>query len=192
MKALEPCTVIGATLDDLPELMSLLRVMHSEGGMFDLDEDCARAFYLRTLRDKEGIIGVIRGEGSEIRAAIHLLIARFWYTSKYHVEEVYNFVRPEFRRSNYADAMLRFAKNAQAELNIPAMIGILTNSRMEAKVRLYRRRLGMPSGAFFLIGAHWVNETAADDSLWRVHQRTRKKRVVGEEALPLTNGAASG
>ena len=188
MKALEPCTVYGATSDDLPEIMRLLRIMHKESGLFELDEECAREMFLRALRDKEGVIGVIRGDGAEIKALLFMIITRFWYTTKFHLEEILNFVAPSHRRSNYADALIRYAQHTADELKIPAVIGVLTNSRMEAKVRLYRRRLGMPAGAFFVYNSTMINGCAESDHLWREHTRTRKKRA---DVMPLTNGSAT-
>lgn len=175
MKATEPCTVIGATMADLPEIMRLLHIMHAESGLMPLDEDCARDMFINALEKKQGVIGVIRGEATEIRAILMMVITRFWYTTKFHLEELFNFISPEHRKSNYADALIRFAKHSADELKIPLVIGVLTSERMEAKVRLYRRRLGMPAGAFFVHGAPWYSERAVNDDLWRTHTRGRKK-----------------
>ncbi len=184
--------VHSATRDDLPELMRLLHIMHAEGGMFPLDEECALEMFGRALdqRQKQGIIGIIRGDDADIRAFMYLMITRFWYTSQYHLEEIFNFVRPDHRRSNYADAMLRYAIHCADDIGVPLLIGVLTNLRMESKVRLYRRRLGMPAGAFFVHGAKWVNERAPNDDIWRTHTRGGRKRnkrqMANGDMLPLS------
>jgi hypothetical protein len=36
------------------------------------------------------------------------------------------------------------------------VIGVLTNHRMEAKVKLYRKKFGKPAGAFFVVGGKWA------------------------------------
>ena len=179
MKATEPCTVHCATEADLDEIMRLLRIMHAEGGMFPLDEECARDMFMRAMRvkNKEGLLGIIRGEGAEIRAMIYLLLTRFWYTSAYHIEELFNFVHPDHRHSNYADALLRFAGHSSEQLGIPLLIGVLTNARMAAKVRLYRRRLGMPVGAIFVKNTTWINERAEDVKLWQDPRGGRGRKV---------------
>ena len=41
------------------------------------------------------------------------------------------------------------------------MIGVLSNHRTEAKVRLYERQFGKPSGAFFLYNARTGTQRAA-------------------------------
>jgi hypothetical protein len=151
VKAAEPCTVVGATLDDLREIMRLLRLLHVEGCFFPLDEQLAEETFIRALRPvgKEGIIGIIRGEGPEIKAMMFLEIRRTWYTASYHLSEVFNYVAPEHRKSNYADALIRYAKHCADELKIGLVIGVLSNQKTLPKIRLYRRRLGMPAGAFF-------------------------------------------
>ena len=79
-----------ATRADEQEIMQLLHVMHFENGMMPLDEECASRFFDLSFDRKGGIIGVI-GEQGNIKAAISLLITRFWYTSTNHLEETFNF-----------------------------------------------------------------------------------------------------
>jgi hypothetical protein len=155
-----------ATRDDEPEIVDLLHVMHFENGMMPLDEICAKEFFARAFDRKGGIIGVI-GQPGEIKAMIYLLLTRFWYTSAMHLEECFNFIRPDSRRTNYAPTLINFAKKCADEIKVPLLIGVLTNYRMEAKVRLYRRSLGTPSGAFFVYGANWSVCHPSRDDFWR-------------------------
>ncbi len=118
-----------------------------------------------------GILGVI-GESGDIKAMIFLLISRFWYTNFHHLEELFNFVRPDVRSSaansakdGYAFRLIDFAKKCSDEIKLPLTIGILTNQRMEGKVRLYRRALGVPAGAWFVHGAKWQNES--NEEFWK-------------------------
>src|SRR5262245_3424181 len=117
--------VHGATLADKPELWRLFRLAHSEAGMYPLDEDAVNEFIDGALRpkDKQGIIAVVRGEDKEIRAYMLLLLTRIWYSNKFHLEEVSNFVAPEHRKSNYADALIRYAQHAARQLAVPLVIG---------------------------------------------------------------------
>ena len=170
-------TVVGAAMSDMPELMRLFRIMHAEGGLFPVDEKCVEEMFTNAILRHQGIIGVVRGDDTEIRGFISLLITRFWYTQHFHVEEMFNFISPEHRKSNYADMLIRYAKHCADDLKIPLIIGVLTNRRMEAKVRLYRRRLGMPAGAFFLHNAEWINERAETGEIWKTHSRAGTKRT---------------
>jgi GNAT superfamily N-acetyltransferase len=189
LKAVAPCTVHAAGMDDMPELLRLLRLAHAEGGMFRLDESAVEETFRRALLDgkREAFIGVIRSEGREICAMIYVAITRYWYTDEFHVEESFNFVAPKHRQSNYADVLIRWAQHLADELGIPLVIGVLSNKRTEAKVRFYRRRLGMPAGAIFVHGAKWINERAVDMSLWRrVGGQRRKQSLPPLEATIAT------
>lgn len=158
-------TVRIATADDGPEIINLLHVMHAEGGLLPLDETCACEMFDHAFSRKGGMIGVI-GDAGDIRAMIYLLITRFWYTRDNHLEELFNFVRPDCRKSDYAQRLIGFAKQCSDEIKIPLVIGVLTNTRMEGKVRLYRRSLGIPSGAFFVYNANWVNTQPSSENFW--------------------------
>ena len=160
-----------ATRQDEPGLVKLLHMMHAESGMFDLDEREMRATFARAFDRQGGLIGVI-GASENIEAALYLLISRFWYTTQNHLEDLFNFVRPDCRKTNYADLLLAFGKDCSDKIGIPLVLGVLTNKRVEAKVRLYRRKLGMPVGAVFVYNAHWVSDAASDD-VWKIHSRGR-------------------
>ncbi len=174
-----------ATREDEPELIRLLHLMHAEGGMFPLDEDMARDTFALAFDRKGGIIGVI-GERHDLHAMIYIMITNFWYTRECHIEELFNYVRPDARGKGYANAQINFAKECSDKIGLPLVIGVLTNSRMESKVRLYRQALGMPSGAFFVHGAKWMSERADDGDLWRsgvtrythTRGRNRKKKAA--------------
>lgn len=167
-----------ATRDDTPELINLLHMMHAESGLMPLDEQCAAEFFERAFSKKGGIIGVI-GDSGDIRAAMYLLLTRFWYTREHHLEECFNFVRHDMRKTDYARKLLAFAKECSDTIKIPLVIGVLTNQRMEGKVRLYRRSLGIPAGAFFVYRANWSMVEPSSEDFWRApfhEQRARRKK----------------
>ena len=65
------------------------------------------------------------------------------------------FIHPDYRsaKGGRARRLCEFSKQAADSLGIPLIIGVLSNNRTEAKVRLYKRQFGEPSGAFFLYNA---------------------------------------
>lgn len=148
-----------ATRADEDEVMLLLSQMHSEGGIMPLDEMEAKKTFARAFNREGGILGVI-GEPGNIKAMIYLMLSRYWYSTHMHLEELFNFVRPDVRKDkqHYAQRMIDFAKECAVEIGIPLTIGVLTNQRMEGKVRLYQRSLGVPAGAWFVWNASWQNE----------------------------------
>lgn len=167
-------TVRLAQPTDEPELLHLLRLMHAEGGMRRLDVDQARGMFARAFDRKGGVFAVIGAPG-HIRAMMFLLITNYWYTHDLHLEEMFNWVHPEHRRSDYSRLMIDYAKKWSDDLSkqygekIPLVMGVLTNRRMSAKVRLYRRFFGMPYGAFFVHNAPWVSrEDVSEEDIWRM------------------------
>jgi len=155
-----------ATKEDAPELLRLLSIMNAESGLMPLNEMCAREFFDRAFNRQGGIIGVI-GPPGDIQAQIYLLSTRWWYTDAHHLEECFNFVRPDMRKTDYARTLIQFAQKCADEIKVPLIIGVLTNNRMEGKVRLYRRALGIPAGAFFVYGANWSVCDPSSEDFWR-------------------------
>jgi N-acetylglutamate synthase-like GNAT family acetyltransferase len=138
-----------ADIRDESELMQLCRELHEENGLFTMNEDLVRANLRHAFMNNGGVIGVI-GEPGKMEAAIYIKLGTFWYSDQLHLEELFVFVRPEFRKSSNAKDLITFAKKCSEELNIPLVTGIITNERTEAKVRLYERQFPKKAGAFFL------------------------------------------
>lgn len=160
-----------ATKADEAELMDLCRTLHGENGISVMDDDLVRAMLYRAFDRQGGTIGVIRGP-ERIEAAIYMLLTSFWYTKETHLEELLSCVHPEHRHGRHAEALITFAVKCSADLSayagfpIPLVIGIMTNTRMAGKVRLYRKLLGYPAGAMFVANAKWPNEPAGED-FWK-------------------------
>jgi hypothetical protein len=172
-------TVRLAQRSDEPQLISLCKELHEDNGIFSMDDDLVREMLYRTFDRKGGIIGVVDGE-DEIAGAILMMLSNFWYSREIHLEELFNFVRPKYRKSNFARELLEFAKSCQRTLGVPLFTGIVTNKRVATKVMMYRKKLGPPAGAFFIVGAHWQNEdTQPCDDLWvSSHGRDKKKNIL--------------
>jgi len=176
-------TVRIATKADEPEIIRLLHLMHAEGGMLPLDLGRAREMFAQAFDRKGGIMGVIGGPGN-IKAMIYLFMSKYWYTNADHLEEVFNFVSPEHRKAGYGKDLIVFAKECADKICVPLVIGVLTNQRMEEKVRLYRRVLGTPCGAFFVYGANFANLELSNNKFW--------KDILERQPKPKSaNGSAS-
>ena len=87
-----------------------------------------------------------------------------WYSDNPVLEEKAIFIHPDFRsaKGGRARQLCEFSKQVADSLGIPLIIGVLSNHRTEAKVRLYERQFGKPSGAFFLYGAHTGQHTMTE------------------------------
>jgi len=137
-----------AVLADKPQIMEMCFENHRDNGQFSMDESRVEAMIDRAFNGGGAIIGVV-GK-AQIEGMLVLLISQFWYSQDWCLEEIQNYVRPEFRKSTHARDMIDFGKRCSNELGIPLVIGVVSNERTRAKLELYRRRLGEPCGGYFM------------------------------------------
>src|ERR1700693_6122827 len=138
-----------ATPADRDGMISLLHMMYEEDGVAELSVRKMLEALDRGLARDKAIIGVV-GEPGDIKAAIGLYANAWWYSQEVHLEDYFNFVRKDCRKSTYGKDLLSFAKKAADDLGIQLLIGILSNERSQAKVKLYERFFGPSSGAGFV------------------------------------------
>lgn len=175
---IEPAKVRIAARDEEDAILGLCRELHAENGMVSMDDDLVRAMLRRSFDRQGGIIGAIGAPGA-IEAMIFLLLTSFWSSRDTHLEELFSFVRPDHRKSDHAETLVRFAVQCAKECEIPLVIGVVTSKRLAGKVRLYRRVLGNPSGAYFVVNAKWDSEPA-DRDFWEQVYRERSPRKGAE------------
>lgn len=137
-----------ATSNHKSIILDICRQNHEENGQFNLDMGKVEATVDRALHN-EGAIGIV-GKPDKIEGAILLSIGQFWYTKEYCLEEVFNYVLPEYRKSTHAKDMIKFAIRCSDEIPLPLVIGVVSNERTRAKLELYKRQLGDPVGGYFL------------------------------------------
>jgi hypothetical protein len=149
---------------DEDDVMSMCRRLWEENGLFTLNEDKVRGYLHRCFKQKGAIVGVI-GETGHLEASTCLILSDYWYSDQWHLSELWNFVDGDHRRSHNAEALIEFGKSCAMKMNMPLVTGIITNRSMAGKVRLYRRALGYPAGAFFVFNApQWRSEPMEDHS----------------------------
>jgi len=149
----EEVHVRTAVPDDEEGIMELARLVNNENGVFKMNEEKVRSMVRPALYLQGGIMGVI-GPSNRIEGLVLLRISQYWYSDAAFLEEMCVYVHPDFRaaKGGRARKLVEFAKKASEKLELPLMIGILSNSRTDAKTRLYERQFGSPAGAFFLYG----------------------------------------
>jgi GNAT superfamily N-acetyltransferase len=146
-----------ATKADEGEIFGLLIMLHAENGLFSMNRDKVLTGIQWATERKGGIIYVI-DEGPRVVATLGMTIAQDWYSDDKYLLERWNFVHPEYRRSEYARMLLEQGKwahdwfKAHGEL-MPFFCGINSFERTEAKIRMYARH-------FPLIGAYFMHGTA--------------------------------
>lgn len=108
-----------------------------------------------SLNLDNGIMGLIGTD--PIEAGILLRVDSLFYSDDKCLLERAIFVNPDYRRggknSSRAKLLCQWAKNAAHDLGLPLVIGILSSQRTDAKIRLYEREFGEPSGAYWIYGA---------------------------------------
>lgn len=140
---------------DEGEIFALLMMLHAENGIFSLNtQKVIDGIRIATERNG-GIIWVIEDD-KRVVASLGMLMTSDWYSDDLYLLERWNFVHPDYRKSDYARKLLEQAKWTtewfkRDGILMPFQCGINSFERTEAKVRLYAR--SMPCiGAYFIYG----------------------------------------
>lgn len=152
MNLMKPDPVVRyAEPADYPQIIALGEELHEENGHSAIDYDIAEAAIMEAINRKRALIGLIGPVGG-IEGIVFLRFASFWNSSDVFLEELFLYVPPEFRKTANAKTLLLFADNAAKQLGLPLMIGVLSNHRTKAKLKLYEKHLGQPVGGYFFVG----------------------------------------
>jgi hypothetical protein len=140
------------TADDVHEVMRLALACCEENGLRNPSPAKLLNDIYPALTLQGGIMGLIGEPGGPVEAGILLRIEPLWYTDEPSLVERAIFVDSKFRaaKGGRASRLCEFAKDVQAQLGIPLVIGILSSTRTEGKVRLYERHFGQPKGAYWI------------------------------------------
>lgn len=152
---LEKVQVRTGTPEDVHEMMRLALMGAEENGFVTPNPIKLLNEIWSALNLHHGICGVIGKPGEEIEGAVLLRIGENWYGDDQCLEERAIFIDPRFRsaKGGRAARLCEFSKKAADTLGIPLTIGVLSNTRTEAKIRMYRRIMGEPAGAYWIYGA---------------------------------------
>lgn len=152
---------------DEDKIISMIKMLHDENGLFPLSEKRVRDYMQRYFRAEGALIGVI-GEIGDPVGSIYLEVGQPYYSDAWYLNEAWNFVHPDHRNSYpnhgnpaYARMLLQWAKDTSTEMKLPLMVGIVSNHRTEAKIRLYERELEK-AGAFFVWNREFAGPCAWD------------------------------
>lgn len=134
--------------DDFQEIFRISCLLHAENGSHSFNEMKVREIIWRGVNRWEAICAVI-GPPTDIKAMLMLAIEEVRYSDDHEIVEIWNFVRPDCRRSDYAKQMITFAKKCADETGLFLSIGVISEKKLEAKRRLYERML--PLGGYWFI-----------------------------------------
>lgn len=151
-----------ATPDEVHDVMAGAMEACTENGFVNVNQVKLLGQIWDALNLNNGIVGVI-GEPGKLEGGILLRVTEMWYSDDRILEEKALFIHPEYRnaKGGRARRLCEFAKRAADQLEIPLLIGVLSNNRTVAKIRMYERQFGEPSGAFFLYNGRTGSVRAA-------------------------------
>lgn len=149
-----------AVPEDLPALLELMKVACCEDAQHEMDEERVLAMLGRYFNKQGAIIAVIGAEGSP-EAYILMVMDEIWYAKPGTIQllELSLFVHPDYRKSNRAKQLMQFSKQASEGLAVDLTIGVFSNTRTEAKIRLYQRQYKQV-GAYFCYRPSSVEQNA--------------------------------
>lgn len=153
-KPIEEVKIRIGTPQDIDGVMNLALMVCKENGIFEPNVEKILWDVWMSLNQDHGLIGVIGNPGEELEGFVLLRVSSMWYSDSPIIEEKTVFVHPKHRGASGGRArkLCEFSKQVADELGMPLIIGVLSSTRTESKVKLYERVFGEPSGAFFLYG----------------------------------------
>ena len=160
---MEDLGVRVGTPEDVHRVMDIALQACGENGFVDPNPVKLLNEIWPALNKDHGLVGIIEGEDGTLEGAILLRMITMWYSDEQVLEEKAIFIHPDYRsaKGGRARRLCEFAKVMSDNLGVPLMIGVLSNNRTEAKIRLYERQFGQPAGAFFLYNARTGTEKVA-------------------------------
>lgn len=142
-----PSSVRVITAADEEAVYDLLMLLYAENAMASMSEAKVRGMIRRATEKQGGLIGIIEGPDG-VEASIGLILNTWWYSDEWHLEEMWTFVHPDHRKSSHARDLIDFAKWAAEAMSVPLLMGILTQHKADAKVRLYRSMIPQVGALF--------------------------------------------
>jgi GNAT superfamily N-acetyltransferase len=170
-----------ATKKDEGEIFGLLIMLHAENGLFSMNRDKVLAGIQWATERKGGLIYVI-DEGPRVVATMGMTIASDWYSDDEYLMERWNFVHPDYRRSDYARKLLEQGKWAHEWFKVrgeikPFFCGINSFHRTEAKIRLYARH--MPCiGGYFMYGEAPRQQAEVRAEMAAIEERKKRSNAA--------------
>jgi hypothetical protein len=142
--------------EDFDEIMRLSLAAAGENALSPPDLNLVADEVRTGIAREGGVIGVIGSPaGTRLEGMIILRLSSMWYNLDPIIQDNAIFVDPDFRsaKGGRARKLAEWAKFTSEKLGIPLAIGVMSNTRTEAKIRLFERVFGPPAGVYFLHNA---------------------------------------
>lgn len=139
-----------AVPEDLHGILNLMKIACAEDAQHEMDEERVLGMIMRYY-NKDGAIIAVIGEVGKPEAYLLMVLDEIWYAKpgSFQLLELSLFVHHDYRKSDRAKQLMQFSKQASEGLALDLTIGVFSNSRTEAKIRLYQRQF-KTAGAYFM------------------------------------------
>jgi GNAT superfamily N-acetyltransferase len=145
-----------AEVEDIPSLMALTKLAADEDAQHPYDAEKVWNVVRRHYEKTGGLVAVAGPKGEPVQGYLIMIVDEIWYSPDYQLLELSLFVDPQYRKSTLAKQLMAFSKAASEGLKLDLTIGVLSNDRTAAKVRLYQRQF-KTAGAYFVYRPQSVN-----------------------------------
>lgn len=133
---------------------------HNNSFGFQIDEGRVGQHIQAGTRGAGGLHGVVDAPDKPgvLAGSVGCVWDRWWFSSDWGLAQIWLFVRPEYRKgTHYADELVNWAKERRAEMEAaagqPVLMAnaVISEERLEAKLRFWGRHSGKMIGAIFSI-----------------------------------------
>jgi len=137
---------------DVHEIMDLALMGCEEAGITNPNPEKLLQDIWPAVNLDRGLIGVIGVPGQMIEGVVLLRIGAKWYSDDLTIEEKAIFIHPDYRnaKGGRARRLCEFSQKTADDLGLPLLIGVLSDIRTEAKIRMYERQFGKQTGAYWV------------------------------------------
>lgn len=138
---------------DLVGVVDLLRALHAETAYAPWSE--RRVVEAVHEAHREGMVFLSLAPDGRPVGTLGVALDRPWFSDQVWARDIWLFVDPAHRVAPHARTLLRTARRFAERVGVPLVVEVAGGSkgmRVPAKIRLYRRELGEPTGATWLLG----------------------------------------
>lgn len=141
------------TAADRERLFDFVVAGHNESAMFTLSERKVRTVIEHGINpppDHLVMIGIIDAPDGSGRIAGSLAVeyTQPWYSEDWVLYELWNNVHKDYRKSTYANDLIKFGKWVSDSTKRPLGMQIYTTERLTPKIELYRRKMNQVGALF--------------------------------------------
>jgi hypothetical protein len=148
-----------ATRRDEEELIEFCRIEHAANGFGEFNPVRLRQTLRRAFEPRRNDLGVIGIAGErQIEGSLGLMVETPFNSEQPFLQQIWNFVLPEYRRSTHARDLIAWANcmampATEGGLGLPVWIHAMSTPRTEAHLRMMKRQFGEPVGYSWVCGA---------------------------------------